>query len=218
MQSQLRALFFDFDGVIVDSVHTKTEAFRTLFQGYSEEIIAKVLEYHRLHGGISRVHKISHAHEYFIGTPLGEDELEQWAKRYSELVVEKVIAEKWITGAREFLEKASRTELKIFVISGTPEVELRYIIKEKGLEHIFHEQHGSPVRKPDHIRNLLQSYKLKPAECVFIGDAYTDYDAAKETGLYFIGVQGDVEFPQGTMVLENCMSLQTALDSLFPEN
>ncbi|BHH82570.1 HAD family hydrolase [Desulforhopalus sp. 52FAK] len=218
MQPQLRAIFFDFDGVLIDSVSTKTEAFRTLFMDYPEDIIEKVLFHHQQHGGISRVEKIAHAHAHYIGVPLTEDVLQQWANHYSELVVEKVIEEKWIAGAEEFLLSMRGSEIKSFVISGTPEVELQYILQKRGMSDSFHEQLGSPVRKPDHIKMLLDTYHLDPSECVFVGDAYTDYDAAKETGLHFIGIQGDVVFEKGTIVLKDCCNLQDAIDSLFSLN
>lgn len=216
MHRQLRALFFDFDGVIVDSVRTKTEAFRLLFQEYPDDVIQKVLAYHKQHGGISRVEKIVHAHRHFVGVPIADKELERWSLRYSDLVVEKVIDVPWIKGAGEFLKSARDANLDIFVISGTPEAELKYILDRRGIAAFFHECLGSPTRKPVHIRNLLHKYKLQPYECVFIGDAFTDYHAAKETGLHFIGIQGEVEFPAGTLVLDDCRTLQAALNDIFP--
>ena len=214
-QRRLQALFFDFDGVIVDSIQTKTEAFHILFNDCSDEVIQNVEEFHKQHGGISRVDKIAHAHEHFIGAPLCEEELKKWSARYSDLVVEKVIEVPWIKGAKEFLESTRNSTLDVFVISGTPEVELNYIIDKRGITDYFDERLGSPIRKPDHIRRLLEKYKLKPDDCVFIGDALTDYDAAKETGLHFVGIQGEVAFPAGTLVLEDCRSLQQAINNIF---
>ena len=39
-----KALFFDFDGVLADSVEVKTNAFAKLFEKFGSEIQAKVLE------------------------------------------------------------------------------------------------------------------------------------------------------------------------------
>ncbi len=131
MPRTLRALFFDFDGVIVDSIKTKTEAFRMLFNNYPDDVIQKVLDYHKQHGGISRVDKIALAHEQYIGSPLNEADLKVWSDRYSELVVEKVIEVPWIKGAIEFLDSFRDTAIHIFVISGTPEPELKHIIDKR---------------------------------------------------------------------------------------
>jgi len=215
MSKTLRALFFDFDGVIVDSIETKTEAFRMLFKDYPDDVIQEVLDYHKQHGGISRVDKIALAHEQYIGSPLNKANLKAWSDRYSELVVEKVVEVSWIKGAVEFLDSVCDSTIHVFVISGTPEPELKYIIDKRGIAKYFRQSLGSPIRKSPHIRRLLAQYKLQPEECVFIGDALTDYDAAKETGLHFVGIQGEIKFPAGTVVLDDCQGLQPAIDNIF---
>ncbi len=85
-KQKLQALFFDFDGVIVDSNSTKTAAFRALFKDYKEQVIAEIVAYHRRHGGISRVEKIRYAHQHIIKQPLtdkrtwpnGQPDIRNW--------------------------------------------------------------------------------------------------------------------------------------------
>lgn len=206
--------FFDFDGVLVDSVGIKTTAFRKLFESFGEETLAKVLEHHRLNGGISRIDKIQYSHTHFVGSPLSEAELQAWGRRYSQQVVEQVIDAPWIAGAEDFLVRM-QGRCPIFVISGTPEDELKKVIQARNMEGYFTEILGSPIRKPAHIRNLLNTYQLVPENCVFIGDALTDYDAARETGLHFLGIQGDVELPEEALVLPDCTGLQSAIEKIF---
>ena len=210
----LQALFFDFDGVLVDSNSTKTEAFQALFADYDKQTVAAIVAYHKRHGGISRVEKIEYAHRHIINQPLTDAQLVHWTTAYSELVVNKVIDVPWIDGAQEFLDRTQGT-LPIFVISGTPEDELRYIIELRNMTNYFQKILGSPIRKPEHIRNILKNNKLVPEHCVFIGDALTDYNAAKETSLQFIGIQGEVNFPDGTTVLPDCCGLQGAIAAHF---
>ena len=210
----LQAVFFDFDGVIVDSTSTKTAGFRTLFADYDDDTVTRVLDYHKEHGGISRVEKIRHAHQNILGIPLTETELADWAARYSQLVVEKVITVELIAGAGEFLDEMLG-KVPIFIVSGTPEDELRYILKRRELSGYFAKAVGSPVKKPVHIRNLIWEYELDSTRCVFIGDALTDYNAAKECGMAFVGIKGEVEFPAGVRVLDNCKDLMEELLSCF---
>ncbi len=210
----LQALFFDFDGVLVDSNSTKTGAFRTLFAGYDKKSVAAIVAYHKQHGGISRVEKIEYAHRHILKQPLSDAELVHWTTAYSELVVNRVIDAPWIDGAQEFLDSIQGA-LPIFVISGTPEDELRYIIERRNMTGYFHKILGSPIRKPEHIRNLLVSCKLVPERCVFIGDALTDYNAAKVAGLQFIGIQGEVSFPDGATILPDCRGLRGAIAAHF---
>lgn len=207
-------MFFDFDGVLLDSLGLKTEAFKTLFTVYGDNIVSQVLAHHRQHGGISRIDKIQYAHEHFVGAPLSDQELKEWNRRFSDLVVDRVINASWVGGAKEFLERNYEDSL-IFVISGTPEDELKQVISKRNISRYFKEILGSPTRKPDHIRYLLAKYRLDPASCVFVGDALTDYYAARETGLHFIGIQGEVTFPDGTMVLPDCTGLESAIHALY---
>ncbi|MCG8617521.1 MAG: HAD-IA family hydrolase [Desulfobacterales bacterium] len=211
----IQALFFDFDGVLVDSIRTKKRAFEILFKDFSDEIVNAVVLHHALHGGISRVEKIRHAHENIIKDPLTEKEVMEWADRYSDLVVQDVIRAAWIKGAKDFLD-AYASKQPVFMISGTPEPELKYIVAQRKIGHYFKEVLGSPVKKPEHIRKLLEKYSLAPKQCVFIGDALTDYNAALETGLQFIGIQGDINFPDTVKPLPDCQGLENAIKKICP--
>ena len=213
-ESEKLSWFFDFDGVVVDSVGVKTEAFRILFEPYGSEILSQVLEHHRLNGGISRIDKIQYSHTHFVGTPLSDIELANWGKKYSELVVDRVIEAPWIRGAQEFLVEM-QGRCRIFLISGTPEDELKRVVKARGITHYFDKILGSPIRKPAHIRTLLADYHLEPHLCVYVGDALTDYHAARETGLHFLGIQGDVELPDDARILPDCSGLQRAAADIF---
>ncbi len=208
-----KALFFDFDGVLVDSVPIKTQGYISLFKDYDDEIVEQVIRHHKINGGISRVEKIRHAHEAIIGKPLSPQEIKAWAGQYAGLVARKVIEAPWIPGAKDFLDSCP-DHIKVFVISGTPEPELKQIIEKRNMARYFDEILGSPKPKPDHIRMLLEKYRLEPERGVFIGDALTDFLAAKETGLNFLGIQGEVDFPEGTRVLSDCRPLWVTLEQI----
>lgn len=216
ISKQLQAIFFDFDGVLVDSNRIKTEAFHDLFQQYDQNIIEEIVAYHQHHGGISRIVKIQYAFDHIIQQQLGDKELRLLGETYSRLVIDKVVAADWIAGAFQFLEKMYKT-FPLFVVSGTPQEELQMIIEKRGMKHYFNEIAGSPVRKPEHIRQICAKYRLKPARCLFIGDANTDYHAAQECHMPFIGIQGDYTFPTNTLVLANCINLYDTVCSLFPK-
>lgn len=207
-----QAVFFDFDGVLVDSTRLKTQAFYTLFRDYPREDVEKIVEYHRQHGGVSRVLKIQHAFDSILKLPLEEHQLHVLAKRYEELVIEQVISAPWISGARQALDSLI-ADCPLFLISGTPQPELRTIIHNRNMSQYFREVLGSPVSKIEHLRNLLQNYSLTPSDCVFVGDAHTDMHAAQTHGIPFIGIHGEYLFPEGTVVLEDCRKLsQTILE------
>ena len=57
---------FDYDGVVVDSVHIKTEAFVNLYKKYDKNIQLKIANFHIKNGGINRREKIKYFHKNYI--------------------------------------------------------------------------------------------------------------------------------------------------------
>ena len=55
----LKAIIFDFDGVICESVEAKTEAFRKVFLDYPEHL-DEIIAYHMTQGGVSRYIKFEY--------------------------------------------------------------------------------------------------------------------------------------------------------------
>ena len=51
-------VFFDFDGVIKESVDVKTQAFKSLFKNYGNDLKNRIEAHHLSNGGISRYLKI----------------------------------------------------------------------------------------------------------------------------------------------------------------
>jgi len=211
---KLKAIFFDFDGVLIDSTPTKTAGFEKLFAEYDSDVVDRVLSYHRLHGGISRIEKIAYAHRELLGKPLTAEEVMAEGEKYSAFVLEEVIAAPWIGGAEDFLDRHNGL-LPMFVISGTPHDELDLIVRRRGIADYFADIYGSPRKKPELVRNILRARDLEPENCVFIGDALTDYKTALETGMAFVGIQGDVAFPDGVEVLPDCTGLRVSLARHF---
>tara|TARA_Y100000996_G_scaffold342076_1_gene279461 strand:+ start:84 stop:299 length:216 start_codon:yes stop_codon:yes gene_type:complete len=56
--NKIKAIIFDFDGVVVKSNHIKTKAFRELYKNQEKNIINKIINYHKINAGTSRTKKI----------------------------------------------------------------------------------------------------------------------------------------------------------------
>lgn len=181
---------FDFDGVLVDSVEIKTEAFAHLYSGYGNEITQKVIDFHRNHGGMSRYEKFKHFHKNFLGKDVSQTEMASLDKEFSEFVVQSVINAPEIMGAEKFLQKVYSNKL-CSVCSATPDGEIKVIISSRGWNDYFSYIFGSPDSKKDNIDKVLNESGMTKKESVFFGDARADYEAAKSCGIDFIGV-GDL--------------------------
>lgn len=205
----LDAIFFDFDGVLAESADIKTAAFRELYKDCGDDVLAAVLAHHRAHGGVSRIQKIRYCHRELLGIDVDHDELAMLGRRFSRLVVDAVVESDWVDGARELLD-ALVGRRPLFVVSGTPEPELRDIIARRNMTEYFTVVRGSPPDKVTVIRTLLADHGLAAERVLFIGDAMTDYDAARETGLRFIGrVRPDEgsPFPEATTIVPDLRHL-----------
>jgi phosphoglycolate phosphatase-like HAD superfamily hydrolase len=188
------AFFFDFDGVLADSVEVKTWAFAKLFEPHGPEVVRKVIDHHRRHGGMTRLEKFHHYHSKYLDKNLTDEKMAELCRRFSELVVDEVVAAPEIQGAGEFLTKWCK-RLPCFVISATPEEEIREIVQRRGMAGYFKEVLGAPADKEQNLKSLLDKYGLSPSKCCFFGDTTSDYQAAQACGTYFIGILPDSDAP-----------------------
>lgn len=213
----IRNIFFDFDGVLVESVNVKTEAFKLLYEGFGEEITKKVEEYHLKNGGVSRFDKIRYYHTEILKIPITEEEISKWADRFSKIALQGVLDANEVFGSKQFLVEESH-KFNCWIITGTPTTEIIDIVLKKGWTDYFQGVFGSPENKKYWVEYLLANFDLKPEETVFIGDALTDYEAAKHGGLNFI-LRRTVENKElfkdySGIAIDNLVTLSQALDSI----
>jgi len=210
-----RAIIFDFDGVILDSVRVKTVAFAKLAEPFGETAVSRMVAFHEANGGISRYLKFEWFFREILGRAITDAESSDWGERFQDLALQGVLEAPYIEGAREFLD-TWHSRIPLFVASGTPNDELEIIVNRRGLETHFREVHGTPRKKGEIVRDLLGRHGLGQEEVVFIGDALTDFDAAAECGVPFIGVRAEDAdvFPEGTRVIPNLHRLEEAIRSI----
>lgn len=203
------AIFFDFDGVLAESVAIKEDAFRSLFAPYGETVVSQVIEMHRQLGAISRVIKIAKVHRELLHRELSEAELAAWARRYTETVERAVVACPEVPGTTALLETQS-ARATLFVVSGTPEDELARIVEARGWSGFFAGVFGSPRLKDEIVRQVLGDHGLAASQCLFVGDTFTDRDAAVATGVPFVGRRVSFRpdpFPPGTTIVDDMNEL-----------
>ena len=179
-----KTIFWDFDGVIKDSVGVKADAFEKLFLPFGEGVARKVRKHHEENGGVSRVDKLP-IYLKWSGEELTDDKIHEYEKKFSLLVKQKVIDSAWIKGVLEFLKK-NHNKKKFFIITATPQKEIEFIVDQLRISHYFKKIVGSPTRKSEAIKMILQSYSIPYEESMVIGDSISDYQAAVENKIYFL--------------------------------
>jgi phosphoglycolate phosphatase-like HAD superfamily hydrolase len=209
----LKLIFFDFDGVIVESTGIKTEAFRKLFSdrpAHVDEIVA----YHKEKEGVSRFEKFRYIYAHILHEDLTGEKEEELGRRFSELVLEGVKRCPLVPGTIEFLEGYHK-KLPLFVVSATPDQELKDIISERGLGRFFRGVFGSPASKADVMKRTISQMGLKGKDALFVGDTLSDYRHSLEAGVRFVGREiGDRKpFPSDTITIKDLRGLGRVVDS-----
>ena len=186
LMNRFKAIIFDYDGIISESLGVKTEAFAEMYRPYGPEIEQKVIDYHEAYGGVSRFEKFKVYHGEYLNQPIDDLKLKDLAEQFSSLVLEKVIHADYVPGVFEFITQYA-DQYDFFISTGTPEEEVNLVVDRKELRPFFKEVLGSPEKKTIHVKKIMDKYGYQRSEVVFIGDATTDRDAARANQIEFIG-------------------------------
>ena len=177
-------IFWDFDGVIKDSLEIKTNAFYQLFQEYGNDIANKVKEHHLLNGGMSRYEKIP-IYLKWSGCQVSDQNIKLFCDNFAKLVIDGVIASPWVEGVENYLI-SNKYDQFFFIITATPQEEIEYILNKLNIFHLFKKVYGAPNKKSDSVKDIIFKFKFNKKLCLFIGDAKSDLNAAEENGIDFL--------------------------------
>lgn len=189
-----KLIFWDFDGVIKDSVEVKTHAFVQLFQRYGPEVAKRVRAHHEANGGMSRFDKIPRYLEWG-GDAATPELVDEYCQRFAQLVRQSVIDAPWVPGAEALLRNKPHGQIFVLV-TATPQGEMEEILNDLNLRSCFAAIYGAPTSKIEAIRATLAACQIAPQHCMMIGDARADWDAAKANQVPFLlrlhGTNGQV--------------------------
>ena len=180
----IKNIFFDFDGVIVNSNNIKTKAFLDLYKNCDKNILKKIKEHHINNGGMSRFDKINFYHKNFLKEKINKKKIQELSNIFSKYVFKKVVKSKFMPGFKNFINNNSYYNL--YIISATPEEELKKISLQKKISIFFKGIYGSPKYKKNIIMDIINKNKYKKKECLFIGDSINDLEAANKTQINFL--------------------------------
>lgn len=178
------AVFWDFDGVIKDSVEVKSIAFETLFFPYGSAVTARVRQHHEANGGISRFDKIP-LYLAWASESVTDARVQEFCERFSRFAMQAVIDSPWVPGVREYLTEHHARQYFVLV-SATPQNEMQQILRALDLAHCFREVHGAPKKKADAVEEVLRRLQLAPDQALMVGDADTDLMAAQKNAVPFL--------------------------------
>ncbi|MDB9921701.1 HAD hydrolase-like protein [Actinomycetota bacterium] len=205
------AIFFDVDGVLIDSLTIKGDAFSHAFSDYPDAH-DEVVSFHRAHGGVNRSEKIAALHLLIVGRAPTERELADRITSFAVAVVRGVMDAPEIPGAgtaiAEWFEKST-----LYAVSATPTDELRSIFDRRDLTQYFRCILGWPPDKGLSIQEVITTQGHLPSSCILVGDSLEDLQAAISTGVQFIQVcpPSAPKFVESNAVIENLHDLSNAI-------
>jgi phosphoglycolate phosphatase-like HAD superfamily hydrolase len=182
--SHAKIVFWDFDGVIKESVNIKADAFEILFKSYGDDISQRVKSHHNNHGGLSRFRKMP-LYLNWAGEEVSEEKIQIFCNKFSELVLNSVIQSPWVPGVKEYLLK-DYTKRPFVLVTATPQKEIEHILNSLEIFKCFVSVYGSPISKATAINLSLKKLKIEPLQALLIGDSKADYDAAELTSVPFL--------------------------------
>ncbi len=186
-----KVIFWDFDGVILDSMPIRDKGFLNIFRDYPKELVVKLLEYHHQNGGLSRYVKIRYFYEELLKQPISEQQLQLLAVQFSEIMRKELInKDLLIQDSMGFIQKYYSIS-NFHIVSGSDQNELRYLCKELEIDNYFQSIHGSPTPKKQLVENILKEKNYPLSDCVLIGDSINDYEAAIYNQIGFWGYNNE---------------------------
>lgn len=180
MRGKRIAIALDLDGVVLESVDHKAEAFVATFADRWPDWEERVRCYNRSHLGVPRRDKMRHLLGLIEpGRPLDAclgALLADYADRLSDALTRFPL----VAGARELIESGHHD---IFICSSAPMAEIRFVLDRHGLLPMIRRIHDGATPKAEALRAISRDYERR---CLFVGDAAADRRAAEEAGVPFV--------------------------------
>lgn len=187
----LKAIIFDFDGVLADTMQIHLESEQRIFEKLGLKISkGELAEFFGM--------KVSE----FIKTVLKEKGLKgDWRELLKEkyAVMEELIEQKGVKAIPsivEFVKKVKRKNLRLAIASGSRKKFINSVLKKIGLMDCFQVvlgeedvQKGKP--NAEIFLKCAELLGVKPGECLVIEDAENGIIAAKKAGMKVIALKSE---------------------------
>jgi HAD superfamily hydrolase (TIGR01549 family) len=178
------SIIFDCDGVIFDSNELKVEAFRNTLSSYPANNVEAFISYHKKNAGVSRYVKFRAFLTEFIHQPFDANEYEKLLAVYGE-ECQRLYQNASLTPSCKTTLETLSTVIPLYVASGSDELELQAIFKQRNLIPYFRKIFGSPKTKMECVQAALDDLGTNKA-VVMVGDAKSDWQAAQKNNIQFI--------------------------------
>lgn len=212
-----KQIIFDFDGVLLQSADLKTKAFAHAYEDEAPELINAVVAYQEAHGGIGRREKFRFFERSIFGRQASEERIDDLCAQFKSFISDRILEVPEVAGARALLEYL-HGKVKMHVVSGMPQDELNNICARRALTSFFENLIGVPVTKPEAFASILKCTGCLSHEVLAIGDATTEFAAARDLCIPFLGVVPEGArnmFPSGTCSVRDFSDVKSTMEKIL---
>jgi len=204
----LRAVIFDFDGVITDSEILHLRSFNRVLAQYGVEIATK--DYYKNYLGLTDLDLFKSLNNKGL-LELGDRQIKNLAKQKSQVFKQLAKTEgRIIKGVRDFLEMLKQNNIPTAICSGALMTDIELVLEEARLRSFFEvivsaEQVKKGKPNPDGFLLTLQKLNeksqdvIRPSQCIVIEDSYWGLEAARAAGMHTIAVTNSYDAEQLAM-------------------
>lgn len=216
----MKALIFDLDGTLVDSVYPHTLAWQKSLADYGMPCPAWAI--HRRIGMSGKLLVKAIAREQ--QRRLSDADIERLGKQHAQVFHKLAPTCAPLPGAAELLTYLRKSKIAHGIATSGKQAEIKHSLKALSLGAATVVVDGDMVREvkpePDLFLLCQQKLKVKRVDCLVIGDAVWDVHAARRSGIMSVGVLsggfGEQElYNAGAMrVYRDAAALLEAVDEL----
>jgi phosphoglycolate phosphatase-like HAD superfamily hydrolase len=188
MLEKYKIIFWDFDGVLMNSNAVRDIGFEKVLASYPKHQVDELMAFHQANGGLSRYVKFRYFYEEVLKQEVTEEQIQEMAASFSVIMKSLLVnPDLLIQDSLEFVKQQFEQKIPMHIVSGSDQTELRFLCKELNIEHYFLSIHGSPTAKKILVKNVIEENNYLKENIVLIGDSINDLEAAKENEITFCG-------------------------------
>lgn len=185
----IKALIFDFDGLILDTETPELLAWQEIYRDYEQDLTVQT--WGQIVGGSAASDFDPAEHlEKLTGGKLDHPQLNNRARRQRLAQIDR---QPLMPGVRDYLDAGKKLELGLAVASSSPHDWVDGYLKHRGLFHYFDSiktsedvQRTKP--EPDLFLAALSALDVQPGQAVVFEDSPNGVKAAKRAGLFVVAV------------------------------
>jgi len=199
-KTELKAILFDMDGVILDSFQRQFTVFNELRKKHGFKILKKKDVRTGWWGNSLEVN----AELFFKGV-----DFTKLRKEYNATVLKHMDKGKLMEDAKEVLKKIKAKKIKTGLVTNTTSKRTQAELKFFKVRNLFDvvvtaDDVEKPKPYPDPVLKACKMLKVEADEVIYVGDTKNDYKAGKSAGAFVVGfnTKGDLIISRLKDILE----------------